>query len=302
MRHVAAGEQRRRGAVVVPRDLEGVMALAERMRDLLEPTGNAVGLEEERAVAVVVGEQHLVGQPPHDRHAEHLGVEALGPRQIGDVHPEVIEPPDPHARQDTACGAAARVDLGRRLPVLVLRLTWSSRSAPGPRRPPGGPLRRDRSARAERRRRGSVAAVAEQERRVAGQARRAWRGSSRCRESACGRPRRPSSAARPGTVAAPTAPARARGRAAPCGSTGTRPGRRRSRRATRAWPASTRRGRRRGARSSGTPGSGPRRGRAARRTRRWDRRPGTPCTCRSDRPAASSGASTAVVSTIPMKK
>jgi hypothetical protein len=45
VRDVAAGEQRRRGAVVVPRDLEGVMALAEWLRDLLEPAGRRSGLK-----------------------------------------------------------------------------------------------------------------------------------------------------------------------------------------------------------------------------------------------------------------
>src|SRR5262245_36717367 len=97
VRDVAAGEQRRRGAVIVPRDLERVVALAERLGGLLEPARRAIRLEEQGAVALVVGEQDLVGEAHHDLHAQDFGVETLRTRQVGDVHAEVIEPPDPHA-------------------------------------------------------------------------------------------------------------------------------------------------------------------------------------------------------------
>ena len=111
--------------VVVPRDLEGVMALAQRLGDLLEPAGRAVRLEEERAVAVVVREQHLVGQPSHDRHAEHLGVEALRPRQVGDVHPEMIEPPNPHAAR-----IPRLLDGGSSLPVATAAIRSAGSGRP----------------------------------------------------------------------------------------------------------------------------------------------------------------------------
>ena len=78
------------------------MALAERVLDLLEAARRAVRLEEKRAATLAVGEQHLVVETHPHRHAQHGGVEALGARQVGDVHPEMIEPPDPHGGKDTA--------------------------------------------------------------------------------------------------------------------------------------------------------------------------------------------------------
>src|SRR5712691_1236372 len=56
------GEKRLRGDEVRVGDLERVMRFAERAPDLVEPAGLAVGLEEERAVAVPVAEQHLIRQ------------------------------------------------------------------------------------------------------------------------------------------------------------------------------------------------------------------------------------------------
>src|SRR3990170_8584027 len=88
----AFGLERLKGAAeILGGDLEGVVALAERVFDLLEAARRAPGLEEERAAPVPVTEQHLIGQAHPDAHAEEPGVEALGPLEVGDVHPEVIE-------------------------------------------------------------------------------------------------------------------------------------------------------------------------------------------------------------------
>jgi hypothetical protein len=77
-------------------------------RDLLERAGRAVRLEEQRAAAVVVAKQDLIGQPHLDGHAEHAGVEPLGTVELGNVNAEVIEPPDPHASRIACHGPAAR--------------------------------------------------------------------------------------------------------------------------------------------------------------------------------------------------
>src|SRR5262249_1157125 len=70
--------------------------LAERVVDLLAPTRSPIGLEEQRAGAVAIAHQDLVGQPHLHRHAEHVRVEALGPSQIGNVDAEVIEMTESH--------------------------------------------------------------------------------------------------------------------------------------------------------------------------------------------------------------
>src|SRR5688572_9032330 len=123
VRDPSLGEQRLRAPVVVPRDLEGVVALAEGVRHLLEVAGGAVGFEEQRAAAVAVVEENLVGEPHPHAHAEDLRVEALGPRQVGDVHAEVIEPPDTHApriARRASGGSICRLVLLGGLLVLVL--------------------------------------------------------------------------------------------------------------------------------------------------------------------------------------
>ena len=60
MRDAAPRERRLGGPIVVPGHLEGVVALADRIDDLLAPTGDAVGLEEERAAAIAAAYAVLV--------------------------------------------------------------------------------------------------------------------------------------------------------------------------------------------------------------------------------------------------
>src|SRR5207244_5349432 len=73
VRNLMGGEEALGGLVLVPRDLEGVMALAERVLDLLEAARGAVRLEEERATTLAIGEQHLVVETHPHRHAQHGG-------------------------------------------------------------------------------------------------------------------------------------------------------------------------------------------------------------------------------------
>src|SRR5438034_4282373 len=103
----ARGKERLRGDEVRVGDLERVMRLAERVPDLVEPAGFAIGPEEERAVAVPVAEQHLIRQVHLRLHAEYLGVEALGACEVGDVHAEVVEPPHPHPASPRAIRSSA---------------------------------------------------------------------------------------------------------------------------------------------------------------------------------------------------
>src|SRR2546425_11186651 len=74
----ARGEERLGGDEVRVADLEGVVRLAERVLDLVEPARLAVGLEEKGTAAVAVAEEQLVRQAHPHRHAEDLGIEALG--------------------------------------------------------------------------------------------------------------------------------------------------------------------------------------------------------------------------------
>src|SRR6185436_14915932 len=97
VRNVALAKQALRVRVVFPRDLERMMTLAERVLDLVQAARRAVGLEEQGAASLAVGQEHLVVQAHAHRHAEHARVEQLGAREIRDVDAEVIEPPDPHA-------------------------------------------------------------------------------------------------------------------------------------------------------------------------------------------------------------
>ena len=75
---------------------EGVMRLAERIVDLLAPAWSPIRLEEERAGAIAITQEHLVGQPHLYRHAEDIRVEPLGAREVGDVDAEVIEVTQSH--------------------------------------------------------------------------------------------------------------------------------------------------------------------------------------------------------------
>src|SRR5207244_5547820 len=52
VRDPALGEDAPGRRVVVPRDLEGVVALAQRVLDLLEAAGRSVGFEEQRTAAL----------------------------------------------------------------------------------------------------------------------------------------------------------------------------------------------------------------------------------------------------------
>src|SRR5262245_45058636 len=96
IRHAALGKERLGGLQVIPADLECVVALAERVSHLLEIGGGAIGPEEQRTRGLARAHDDLVGQPHLDRHAEHLTVEALGAAEVGDVHAEMVETPEPH--------------------------------------------------------------------------------------------------------------------------------------------------------------------------------------------------------------
>ena len=87
------GEEPERAVEILPRHLEGVMALAEGLAHLVEAARRALRLPEQGAVAVAVAQEPLVGEPHLDGHAEHVGVKALRAIQIAHVDAEVIEPP-----------------------------------------------------------------------------------------------------------------------------------------------------------------------------------------------------------------
>src|SRR5213593_618983 len=96
MRNTALGEEHLGSLHVIPGDLEAVVALAERILHLLGIGRRAIRSEEQRARGLAATHEHLVGETHLDRHAQHLGVEALGAPEVADVHTEVIESPDSH--------------------------------------------------------------------------------------------------------------------------------------------------------------------------------------------------------------
>jgi hypothetical protein len=69
-----------------------VVALSKGVFHLVQAPRFPIRLEEEGAAPVAVLEQHLIGEPHLNRHPQQLGVEALGSRQVGHVHSEVVKP------------------------------------------------------------------------------------------------------------------------------------------------------------------------------------------------------------------
>src|SRR5262249_46463228 len=91
IRHTPGCEERLGRFQVVPADLEGVVALAERLLHVLQIRRRTIRFEEERARRFAAAHDHLVREAHLHRHAQYVTIKALGAAGIGDVDAEMIE-------------------------------------------------------------------------------------------------------------------------------------------------------------------------------------------------------------------